>query len=391
MQFRTKLAVVLFVTFLVIIVAGYLLSESIEVVKEEVYVGLKGQARTNPFLAAERLLINRDFAVNHIYNEYQLTNFLDNSGTIFFSAMRDSFKTPTLEKLLEWVELGGNLVVNVAPYGDDFENQNHIDFFLEYAGVEVNINPDVDGTAGENGAAEDGIKFTLPGIDKDLAVTLDNYLVLSDTDEWASWAVRDNGHNLLLQFNIGKGLLSIISSLSFIENSLIGENDNAAFFWYLVRQGSSKHEVWFVWRHDVKSFWEILFQYTWMFLISLVVCLLLFMWKQGMRFGPMITITDTASRSLIEHVYASGRFLWNNKQRFQLLASLKQAVIHKIKVKLLVWDTLSTAEQLEHLKQRTELNEEVLNILFIPETREQLSKTSFLTKAQILERIYEKL
>jgi hypothetical protein len=393
MQFRTKIIVGLLLTLLIVGIVGYFLSQSIEIVKQEVYVGLKGQARTNQFLAAERLLLNRDFNVHHIYNEYQITRFMNDTGTIFFSEIRDSFNPHTLEKLIGWVESGGNLIISAAPYQEDIISHNYIDYFLEYVNVEVDANPDIDFDEGESPLELQDIKFTLPGIAEELVVTLDNYIILCDTDNWASWIIEHNGYNLLLQFKIGKGLLSIASSLSFMRNSMIGEKDNVALFWYLVSQGSPENEVWFIWRRDVRSFWEILFHYAWMFLASLFICLIFFIWKQGRRFGPVIKITDTVRRSIIEHVYASGRFLWNNKEHSTLLQALKQAVMNKLKLKPLVWnrDTLFEAYYFEYLKKITGLNEEEIDILINSEMQKTLSKKDFLHQAQILERMYEKL
>jgi hypothetical protein len=257
----------------------------------------------------------------------------------------------------------------------------------------VDANPDIDFDEGESPLELQDIKFTLPGIAEELVVTLDNYIILCDTDNWASWIIEHNGYNLLLQFKIGKGLLSIASSLSFMRNSMIGEKDNVALFWYLVSQGSPENEVWFIWRRDVRSFWEILFHYAWMFLASLFICLIFFIWKQGRRFGPVIKITDTVRRSIIEHVYASGRFLWNNKEHSTLLQALKQAVMNKLKLKPLVWnrDTLFEAYYFEYLKKITGLNEEEIDILINSEMQKTLSKKDFLHQAQILERMYEKL
>lgn len=395
MQFRTKVVLIFAVSIFILIVAGYILIQNIEIVKEKVYVGLKGEALTNPYLAVERLLKKRDFKVDYVYSEYQIEQLCQQSfsyrGTIFFLAKRDTFNQQTLDTLLKWVESGGNLVADLPyySYGDDVYSDT--DFFAQQLGVEISNNPDIHFIHEESEIEEYGIEVMLPGIDKKLSVTLDNFLFLKDTENSASWAVQQNDNNLLLQFKKGLGYISLTGSLSFMGNTMIGEKDNVALFWYLTTLGGRKGDVWFVLRNEAESFWEILFRYSWMFFISLLLFIILFIWKSSMRFGPLITITDTVRRSLIEHVFACGKFLWNKKLGPALLEALKQAVKYKIKTKLPLWDTLLADDQLELLKQRTELEAEVLNVLFIAETRKELTKKDFYTKAKLLERIYEKV
>ena len=95
------------------------------------------------------------------------------------------------------------------------------------------------------------------------------------------------------------------------------------------------------------------------------IILVFFIWKAGRRFGPTIIITELKRRSLLEHVYACGKFLWDTGQRRELLAAMRQAINIKIKSKLLTWDTLSITDQLEILKHRTGLEFDVLNVLFV--------------------------
>lgn len=417
MQFRTKVVIIFTVTILFIIAAGYILVQSIEIVEEEVYTGLKGEARTNPYLAVERLLEKRGFSVHTIHDEYQLHRLcqqlelnegagtaLNNKGTIFFLAKRDAFKQQTLEELLAWIESGGNLIMNVPPEikwdmsGEKQTNNSsggqkytYTDFFTEYLEIEVYLIPHTDLNYEELETEADSIEVMLPGADRPLAVIMDDSVILRDTKNSALWAIQQDENNLLLQFKIGQGYISLAGSLSFMTNSMIGEKNNAALFWYVTTMDNRKGDVLFIKRYEYKSFWEILVQYTWMFLISLFILLVFLIWKSGMRFGPVISVTDTVRRSVIEHVYASGQFLWNRKHGTILLDALVLAVKYKIKTKVLNWDMLSAFDQLKLLKQRTELGEEVLNVLFISETREKLTKNSFLNKVKLLERIYEKV
>jgi hypothetical protein len=385
MHLRTR-AIIIFAAIIAFIsIAGFILIQSIEIVTEDVYVGYTGEARNNPYLAAERLLQNRGLAVNSIYNEYQLGDLLKKPATLFFLASSDTFKEQNLYHLLDWVESGGNLIVNLPQFSFNLEEEYYYkDFFTEYLGVKIIPSTDESITDYE-------ITVKLPDMDKELSVKLKNHFFLEDTEIKAAWPIQQNGNNLLLQYKMGAGFLSITTSLAFMENDMIGQQDNAVLFWYLVTQGAAKRTIWFLQNHELKSFWHTLFQYSWMFWLSLLLFLLFFIWKSSQRFGPLISTDDTVRKSLIEHVYASGQLLWRKKEGLLLLNSIRQAVIDKIKNKLKVWDTLSASQKLELLKQRTELKEEVLTELFNSDNQEELSKNKFLFKVKLLERIYQKV
>lgn len=389
MHLRTRAIIIFAAVIAFISIAGFILIQSIEIVTEDVYVGYKGEARTNPYLAAERLLHKRGLQAHYIHNEYQLDDLLKKPGTLFFLTSSDTFKDKNLYSLLDWVESGGNLVIifnlpHILFNAEAEEEYYYKDFFTDYLGIDITLNTDESITESE-------ITAKLPGTDREISVTLEDYFFLNDIDGGVTWAIQQNGNNLLLQYQMGAGFLSITVTQAFIKNDMISQQDNAVLFWYLTTQGAAKRDVWFLWRHELKSFWHTLFQYSWMFWLSLLFFLIFFIWQSSQRFGPLISTDDTVRRSLIEHVFASGQLLWKKKQGSLLLESIRQAVIEKIKTKLLVWDTLSTSERMELLKQRTELKRNVLAELFNSDNQEELSKNIFLFKVQLLERIYQKV
>jgi len=222
-------------------------------------------------------------------------------------------------------------------------------------------------------------------------LTLNKSLILTNTNKTAYWAITEQENAIFLQFKIKQGYISVMISLPFMQNQWIGQNDNARFFWYLTTQGYRKGEVWFIMRHDLPTFLGTLINYSWMFLVSLFIFLVFFIWKSSRRFGPIIMVSESQRRSLIEHVYACGQFLWNRGERGKLLEALKQALNRKIKTKLLIWDTLSPEKQLDIIMQRTGLKRDIINVLFVSYKDKKLNNNQFQLKIKLLERIYNKV
>lgn len=104
---------------LALCLGAYLFTQNYAIVKDRVWVGMSGEARVNPLLAARMLLTRMGARVQESSDLTQLDKF-PVGGTILLAADRGELDPPTATRLLAWVQDGGHLVVAVErPYGHD--------------------------------------------------------------------------------------------------------------------------------------------------------------------------------------------------------------------------------------------------------------------------------
>ncbi len=306
-----------------------------EIVEEKVNTGFKGEARTNKFFASQKLLEINDTEFKNIYSEYQL-DYLPVNGTIFIFTDLNEFSNKVLIKLLNWTRDGGNLIICIS--GKYIKNIK-ANTILDYLNIKINE------LASEN---SEQLTFTLPNYNNSINVLLDREIDFkygSTNSPILEIKVLEN--IFFLQFKLENGYISFTGQPSFMDNEHIGEYNNAQFFYYLANVNNNRNVIWYVVRNTKLSFIELLWKYGWIFFISLFIFVCLLIWRYSMRFGPLIREMNNKRRSLIEHVNASGRFLWDKKHGTTLIRAIEKSIKWKILYKNPLRNNLSELEKIE--------------------------------------------
>jgi hypothetical protein len=90
-----------------------------------------------------------------------------------------------------------------------------------------------------------------------------------------------------------------------------------------------------------------------MALLSLGLLVAAWVWMASRRFGSVLPDPPRHRRSVLEHVVASGDFLFRHGHHWELLASTRQAVRRRLSARLPAAATLEGGELAEAVSQET--------------------------------------
>ncbi|RBP48305.1 DUF4350 domain-containing protein [Arenicella xantha] len=178
-------------------------------------------------------------------------------------------------------------------------------------------------------AVLDEITFVHPEIDVDAYddAIADNDS-LSDTeseliDYQILTSISDENGVRLIQFELGEGTFTAISSSDLWTNEHIGLGDHAYFLSYMVPSGSTLH---FFYNVDVPSLGTMLTRYFLEFILLSLLILGLWLWRHGLRVQRIQAVDESRRRSFAEHLSASAKYLVTHKQWDALLTSLQEDI-----------------------------------------------------------------
>lgn len=350
---RAWLAAMLVLVLLGLAAAWFL--THFERVREEQYVGYRGEARFNPWLAAQRLLDELDIRVEKRRSISQLDPLPGPGAVLFLPDGYVGVDSDGAQVLLDWVEAGNHLIL--APrrragllVDDDTPPSDPL---LALAGIRAMAD---DGSAPPAPLArmlgmveEDdagGIEASLdhPSLARPLQVRLQPGLRLENDYQDDQWQLRANDAVYGLRAPWGEGSIAVLADPGLLRNDRIGQLDHAALLWFLADAGSGAGELWWVLSDDMPALPVWLARQAPAAVISATVLLLLWLWSAARRFGPRQPNPAPVRRSLREHLRASGRFLWRHGQGEALLAASRSALFERLHRVHPDWRALDEAE-----------------------------------------------
>lgn len=291
-------------------------------VSEAVNTGFKGEARFNSLLAAERFLTSEKHPARSMVS---LVGLPPVSGTLVMPGQRFEVGPELAGKLLAWVRAGGHLLVT-AQEASSGPDEHSRDWLLRSMGVSQAV------VAGEEAGPSIPMDMDIPEADNFMQVTVPPRVVLQHTGIAPSRSIRGAYGAHVVQYTLGRGELTVLSDARFMTNASIGCFDNAAFLWLLTRN-QAHGPVWLVYGGDMPPLWKWLGQHAWMVMVSAAVLFAAWVAQHRRRYGPLLTSPPAARRRLLDHIEASGRFLWRNGQHAALLAgardALRRTLVHR--------------------------------------------------------------
>ena len=433
-----KAAITMVMVLLVLAALGYWLAQHLEKREVEMPVGLHGEAKTYPLLAAERYLKRMGLAAERLTDTNRMLSTPAADDVLIITSDRQTLGQERTQGLLEWVKHGGRLIVTVPHFKEkvkpgayagppvrdpllkalglalaraDQDPDSCTDEDAEAAdGFNADADPDVDmetqadadntstdeevqTSAEENGdadsdtAAEDyaytEVRFsTAP---KPLRVKFAAHTVLTgalDTDEVASHA----GGIALISRELGKGSVVVAADLNVLLFRAIGDYDHALFLWYLA-WGHGK--VWLVTDNDMPPLWQWLWQRTPELVTASFIFLVLWLWSRGPRFGPLVVEPAPVRRRILEHIEASGRFLWQHQKQERLLSTVRDELNTAAARRYPAWGNMSDAEKIRHIAALAALEPKEVQLLLHDRTPHK--RQDFTHVIRQLENIRKKL
>jgi hypothetical protein len=153
-----------------------------------------------------------------------------------------------------------------------------------------------------------------------------------------------DGGDAVMSWNRGFGRITAVSDAHPFRNRYLIQKDHAALLFALVSL-DHRSVVSFVGALKV-SFWKMLWQQGWPAIVCLGVLLVLWLWKNLPRFGPILAPVDHSGRDFTGHLAMAGAFLWRHREVAALLVPLQQDVRAALARRGLVAEDPATQDEL---------------------------------------------
>ena len=331
---------------------------------EKIEVKLSTEANNDPLLAAKKLLEQMGTSITTIQSlTEQELNIQDTLILLQYNSLLDE---QTTKKILNWVDEGGYLIT----VSDVIHDEQNIDIQPDLLLANLNVFQYQNDSITEQ---TEPVEFMWQQYK--LQVAFDpNYYLKANGDEPIQ-DIHSNYGSHLLQYYYGTGMISILSDLSFIENDEIATYDHAQFLWHLTHFERLETKIWLLnymsddntqsnpvdkinnWNTSTKmpSLLTLIWTHMWTVVISATI-LLFWLWSVSQRFGAMLPMPKPVRRSLLEHIEASGNFLWRQGKTATLLNNARQALMQQINITHPNWNQLSSSQLSQQLAQRCKLS-----------------------------------
>ncbi len=330
-------------------------------VTETRYVGFHGEARYNPFLAAEMLLDDLGIEADSIAGLSPDRWMPDNVDTVVTRLHPSISVGAQAEALRQWVSEGGHLVL--LPPESPVEAD---DVLLSGFGLTLREAETADG--------DDAADAERPGeADEDYAYSID----LDNTDwriepigqQALSATLSDSSGYVAVRRNWDDGYVTVLAADHYFDNDHLEDSDHARLLLDTVAGYIEPGKVWFVYGAAFPSLGSVLLEYLPYLLACFAVALAFWIWAIVPAFGPPIRTAAADRRSLIEHVRAAGRFAWHHDGIDGLGRAAVATTLHRAEARHPGISRLPATRQAQRLAHITGLPEQrILDALVSPGT-----------------------
>ena len=281
-------------------------------------VGYKGRARVNPWLAAERFARSYDFELDSL----AAWRAPEDDDAVWFVPASILNNESFVSRVEDWANAGGHLVVLLEHAAAETSDWHDFDpelplppvllEMLKHHGFELN-----DHASGGNADPDVG-KISFEEDAFDVAAR-----------SHASVAVNGSAPGVFASVWAGAGRLSVLTDARPLRNRWIADHQHAEFLLAMINASEREGAVVFV-RGCGISFWGMVRRYLWPVLCGLLLLLVLWLWKNLSRFGPLeAEAPPSVLRGYDHHLEALGNFHWRLDRAAALLAPLREQILER--------------------------------------------------------------
>jgi hypothetical protein len=281
-----------------------------------------GKARRDQWLAAERLLQRMGGKAAAVRSLPELDS-LPPTATLMLPRGRQSLNAQSRRSLLNWVTRGGRLIVEAEPVYQPDPLLDAFGVHRKMVKIPQGAKKDIADYSGR-----DVVEIDLPPELEPVKVLLNRTIDLQANSALARFG---NGHwtaVLLLQY--GRGHVLALNELDVFSNHMIGLHDHAEFLWRIVQVDSGAPSVFFFSDPKKLSLFDWLRANAWSAVAGIVLFLAFWLWSAIPRLGPIAPDPERARRRLLDHLRASGRFLWAHGGSQLLIDAARDACLRRI-------------------------------------------------------------
>lgn len=308
-------------TFIFIIIIGIIFGGgayyyyTLEEKERDIYVGFRGEARKNPFLAAIEFL--KTFEITSRAVDITEIEQLDGQfDTLIIPSERYTLTKSNSILIKNWIEAGGHLIT-VARDKDSEDGKNiRPDYLLDPFEIYLH---DVE---------EDNFKRLNSGELLDIETFEDQRLSFSNSKPQI--LLLDEYGEFAYQIPYANGKITVFADLSFIKNRSIDEKDHAELFRKALFFNHEPKEVFFVIRETATGFMTWMWNQAWQFLIAVLLFIIVSLVYASQRLGPVLQNVPQTRRRITEHIDASARFFWKYRMSETLLNANRKSLLRYI-------------------------------------------------------------
>lgn len=331
------------------------------------------KAIKNPFLAAERFLIKIGRNVESLSNRSLLITLPSENDLIILNRLGGNLSSDREEALINWIKKGGYLVVTADKIWDKAllkTGNNLLDRF--------HIRPEI--KKGGDYKKESILEIGL-GDNKNTAKVsfLTNQFIVQENNITERRYGGNNGDHFL-QIGLGKGKLIILSDNNFLMNRNIDDNEHAYF---LANLTQNRSKTWLIYSNNMPSLFSLIWENASMFVVCLAVLVLLCILRLNLKSGPMLPEINNNRRNLMEHLEASGNYLFKLNRGKEMLEINQKSTERFLKEKMFFTSTATNSEKSSAIEKKVNLPAEIIHYsLFKSEIEDE---QDFINKSEVLQ------
>jgi hypothetical protein len=337
---RPPLLMIVLVVF-VLLVATYLVANT-EWGEVEIPTPLRGEAATNPFYAAQKLVET----LGATSERRESLGEIPSDAVVVLSTWGWDIDRARRARFERWVEAGGRLVVDAALISGS-------DAFEIWSGIARGRDESDPGDEDLFQApqildpcrevSELPAKTSSPVPDFEVC-NFDRSSWL-ETDKRLLWALDDEGTLVAARVAVGEGSVTVLNGVPFVYRELF-EGEHGAVLAAATGLRYGDHVV-FMSEADVASLPELVWRYGAPVVAVLLLWSALALWRGAMRFGPLVAPSERARRSLAEQVLGTGRFALRVGGGAALVAAARRALHEAAARRIVGYERLAVAAQAE--------------------------------------------
>lgn len=306
----------------------------------EMPLGYRGEARLNPYLAAERYLASKGWLADS-----SRTWSNDDRETSVILMPGSFLQTKGMAKrVLEWISDGGTLVLTISggePERNDFTDSSSgrvaeegdyagLDELYERFGVRVSYRDEPDfevGAVEEGGPLSRSWEVARTGGDfGEMALEFEGNAVLTIESGW-NWIPEMAGGSRMVGCGYGEGEIIFLAHARPLRSPYLARADHARFLEFLAaKQGRGK--VVFLYGSST-SFFGLLWEKGRMVVMAGLGALGAWLWMRIPRFGPVLRDRDVKPVKYGESLTAAARFLWRTGSLASLIGPLRERIVNE--------------------------------------------------------------
>ena len=412
---RTKSVVITLSTALLVSSLLWLLYYSIEFYEETEQSQWSIEAIRNPYLAAQKFLIASGIDVIETDSLINLDS-LDNVGTLLITEASQVSQTRQLESVLSWLDKGGSLIVTANAFSTED------DLLLTEFGVDVDFpksdddetdedkpsiseslreyNEKIDQGMTPQEIAESGLEnASLTEIDFGDAIgklqinfnpnRILTHAYIDESDDSPahqpfSWSSSEFGVHMI-QFDVGTGLLTIVSDPAIWQSSNIADYDHAFLLWIL---SSNKGNFAILRSIRRDSLWTLAFTNAYEFIIALTLLTVFYLWFLGHRFGRIIPLKNQSKRALSEHFSATAGYLWHRKAITALLKPMREEIFRRAHLAIPEFARADSNTRFELIARHCKIDRQTVSTIM---QSKKLNESAFVSTVKLLKQIEQSL